>query len=394
MSPQYDPTSFYDFLQGEGRRIESAFRELEQLQGEFQGAFTRFKTEHDKTLGALGDQVASVAADALPRDLGAAIEARVPVERQAIVERLQALDQKELPERQKRADDLLRRVQQDETERRTQNPKLNEREEALKADLANGQNQLAELNAQVAGRAKGLGFIFNAGKIRTLDGERERVIGGLQALNSQLAKVREEWKDLRERTSKEEADWKTQWQSTIQQIGQLRQERDHLAQNTDAVARQRAITFVLDNLQVPPAASDAPLGTGLKQMVELNIQTDQFQAALGSVAGILGVMNGVNEGLKRIGESVKAIVAEQERHSQFLRPPRIEIPDRAAGFGRVWDEIAAKAKDEKAVAAHPADFAAAMKPLLDERLTKECITDYFNSLAGGLQAATRKWSGQ
>ncbi len=390
MSPQYDAASFYNFLAGESKRIAGAFREVEQLQAEFQGAYTRFKTDHDKTLAALGEQVLAIDTDQLPPTVRAQIDARVPVERQTIAERLQVLDKSLLPDYQKKADDLLQRVQKDETERRSQNPKLNEREEALKAEGANWQKQLNDLNTQVGDRARGLGFIFNAGKIHALDGERQRAIGRLEVINSQLAKVREEWKDLRERTTKEEADWKTQWQTTMQQMGKLRQERDYLAQNVDTVARQRAVTFVLDNIKTP--ISDSALQASVNRMVDLNIQTDDFQAALGSVAGILGVMKGVDEGLKRIGESVKAIIAEQERNSQFLRPPKIEISDRAAAFSRVWDEIAAKAKDEKAVAAHPADFVAAMKPILEERLTKDRITDYFNSLGNGLQAAGRGWS--
>jgi hypothetical protein len=176
-------------------------------------------------------------------------------------------------------------------------------------------------------------------------------------------------------------------------LAQLQQEHDLLAQNAEALARRRASLFVLDNLKTPASAAESALDAQLKQMIGLNIQTDDFQTALGSVAGILGILKGVDEGLRRLRESANALIAEQQRHSAYLPALHIELSDGVLAFGAAWDDLIAKTKDEKTFAAHPTDFSAAMKPFLDERLTNAQITGFFNALGQAIQAATAGWRG-
>ncbi len=402
MSRPYTAAAFRDFLQAERNRAANAFQAMEHIQADYQGVYTRFRADHDKTLAALADRVQALSPDALPQELQAAIQARVPDECKAIEKRIADLD-KELPRVQKEMDELLAENQQKIAELRRLNPQLNEREERLKADLASVQKQLDDLNRQVSEQASGLGFILHVWKIHEMDRQRYRVLGRVESLSSELHTVRQEWKDKHESAEKEQADSKSGWQKLQVRAGELGQERDELARTSDVLARQRAINFVLDNLKTAVAASggvnpsggvhpkDPALDSGLKQMIALNIQTDDFQSALGSIAGILGIMQGMDEGLKRLGESAAAIINEQQRHSAYLSPLNVELDDGVLAFGNVWDELAAKAKDEKAFATHPADFAAATKPFLDERLTNDKIGAYFNALGQALQRATAQW---
>jgi hypothetical protein len=215
----------------------------------------------------------------------------------------------------------------------------------------------------------------------------------METLDHELGKVRKEWQDLSDLAHKNEADWKAQWQQKVAQLGELRQEHDHLVQNGDVLARHRAIFFVVDNLKEPAVGAPQALDGALKPMIELNIQTDSFQAALGSVAGILGIAKGVNEGLNRLSASVKALVDEQTRNSAFLPALNVSLTDDVLAFGSVWDDLAAKAKDEKALAQHPMDFVAASKPFLAERLTKEHIAAFFDALGKALTQTTAGWKG-
>jgi hypothetical protein len=202
--------------------------------------------------------------------------------------------------------------------------------------------------------------------------------------------VRQEWKDLSTNTAKNEADWRAQWQQKTTQLSQVQQQHDYLEQNTVAEAQHRATVYVIDNLKSLPASGDATL---LQPMIDLNIQTDDFQAALGSVAGILGILKGVDEGLKRLGESVQALIAEQQRHSEFLPSLNIALDDQVTAFGQTWDDLIAKSKDEKTLATHPVDFVTAMKPFLEKRLTQEHIAAFFNALGEALKHATASWRG-
>jgi hypothetical protein len=379
-----------DWLATERARIANAFREVEQVQVEYQGAYTRFKAEHDTTLLALVDQV-EAQADALDAALRGPVDARVPIEREAIVKRIADLDQNEIPPLQKQCDNLVQHAQAETATLRQMNPKLNDREEGLKQELATWQKQLDGLNAQVRTLSKGLGFITHAWQVHALDRERFRVAGRLDALTEELNKVRGQWQELHATADKEQAALKAQWQTAMVQLGKLEQERDYLAQDTDGVAKHRAILFVLDTLKTPTPVAQPALNAGLQHMIELNCATDDFETALGSIAGILGIAKGVDEGLARLGESVKALIDEQARHRDYLKPLRLQLPDNVLTFGAAWDDLAAKSQDEKKRADHPANFVAAMKPFLDERLTQEHITGFFNGLGAAIQQATRDW---
>ncbi len=370
--------------------IASAFREVEQIQSEYQGSYTRLSAEHDQTLGALAGQIEAMS-DPLDPALKQKLDAQTPVERAAIQKRLADLEGQEIPQTQKQADDLLKKGQDELAALRDLNKELNDREENLKKQLADGQAQLDNLNGQVKTLGHGLGFILHLGQIHALDRERFKVVGRMEGLTGDLEKVREQWKNLHDDTEKNQAGLKLQWQAAITQLGQLREEHDYLTADPDSIARHRALVLILDSLKTQLHVAPPQLDVNLEKMVELNCETDDFQAALGSVAGILGIAKGMDEGLARFGESVKALIDEQDRNSEFLKPLQIMLPDGAAALPATWDDLAAKAKDEKQLADHPADFVSAMKPFLDDRLTPDHITAFFNGLGAALQQATQTW---
>jgi hypothetical protein len=376
------------FLSNQRRRIAAAFTEIEQVQVEYQGAYTRFKADHDKTLRALTGQIES-RADGTGRALQPLIEARLPQEQQGILQQIADFE-KQSAQLQARTDELLALNQKAAANLRETNPKLNEREETLKADVARQQQALVDLNAQINQLGKGLGFVLHAAKIHALDRERLQILGRLQQLEEELRKVRQDWRDLSADAAKSEAGWQAQWRQQTAQLSQVRQQRDYLEHNTATEAQHRATVVVLDNLKTLPAGGDASM---LQPMIDLNIQTDNFQAALGSVASILGLLKGVDEGLKRLDESVQALIAEQQRHSAFLPRLSVTLDDQVTTFGQTWDDLIAKSKDEKTLATHPADFVTAMQPFLEQRLTQDRIAAFFNALGKALNAATADWRG-
>ncbi|MDP3047211.1 MAG: hypothetical protein Q8O07_07010, partial [Chloroflexota bacterium] len=178
------------------------------------------------------------------------------------------------------------------------------------------------------------------------------------------------------------------WQAMMVEVGRLKAERDVLTADPDAQARRRAALYVLDNLKSLPGAEP-----DLQKMVDLNIQTDDFQVALGAVAGLMGTISGIRQGLERFGASVSALIEEQSRNSQYLPDLKLDVPKDVAAFDRQWDELIVCVRDEQALANHPADFVRATRPFVDERLTKERITSYFDALGEALKAATAGWKG-
>ncbi len=381
MSPAFSTIKLYDFLGNERKRIANAFNEVEEIQKDYQGAYTKFKIDHDKTLRELGAQLDLAALDPEWRKQ---IDQRMPVEKTWVADRLAELN-RNIAQAVELADGLIAKSKKEQADLRALNPKSNDQEEKLKTQLERWKNTLDQLNAQVAQLAGGFGFVSNTFKIQELDRERNRVVGRLEEIEKQLAKVRKDWQDLHAMADKNVGNWREEWQKATTRVATLKQERDYLAANPDTVARQRAVNHVFDNLKTPTS------NAALAPMVALNHATDDYQAALGSIAGILGVMKGVDEGLGRFSNSVKALLDEQNRNSQYLAPRNINVPDAVIAFGKTWDDLAAKAKDEKAYHEHPKDFVVAMKPFLETQLTTPQIKNYFDTLGAGLKQATGGW---
>jgi hypothetical protein len=201
-------------------------------------------------------------------------------------------------------------------------------------------------------------------------------------------KVRKEWQEKHDASAASQAQEQAAWQGMMVEVGRLKAERDGLTADPEAQVRRRALLYVLDNLKSLPGADPE-----LQKMAALNIQTDDFQSALGAVAGLMGTVNGVRQGLQGLAASVAALIDEQTRNSQYLPELKLDVPEEAAAFDRQWDELIACVRDEKVLAQHPTDFVRATRPFAEERLTKERIGAYFDALGGALKSATAGWKG-
>jgi hypothetical protein len=374
---------FLGYLNAQGGKLQQAYDEIGHVQREYQGRYVTFRADHDRTLESLVD----TRAGALPDPLPAEVEARLPAERQAMAQRVDELN-KQIAARQGEADARIAAVQAGMAAIRAVNPQLDQREEQLKAKIAFRTQTLHDLNAQVSKLAAGLGFVLHFGKIHGLDNDRHRLVGQLETLNADLVKVRTEWKEKHEAFEAGRAQEQAAWQGMMVEVGRLKAERDDLTVDPEAQARRRATVYIVDNLKSLPGADP-----DWQKMVDLNIQTGDFQAALGAVAGLMGTVSGIREGLERLGASVSALIEEQSRNSQYLPELKLDLPDDAAAFDRQWDELIACVRDETALAGHPTDFVRATRWFVDERLTKERITGYFDALGEALKAATAGWKG-
>jgi hypothetical protein len=391
MSRVFSTSQFQGFLEGERARIATAYREVEELQCLYQGRYVAEKAHHDGALSALADRLGQAAPEDLGTTLCAQAEARREVEQAAIAERAAELEKK-IPELQNEADGLLIKVQQEVARMRDLNPKLNQQEERTKADIAAGQQELDDLNKRISARAARLGFITHGAEIHQLDRDRYKVVGRLDALQKSLEMVRRWWKEAADAASQSETGLLSEWRDAVAQLGDLRQEQQYVAQNARSLAWRRTLIFVFENLgEVPP---DAPpdLSAALAQIVDLNRRTGAFQEALGSVAGVLGLAKGMDQGLQRFVDSVKTLKREETQQSEYLSPLRIELTEEALHFGAVWDALAAAGSDEKTLAEHPADFVAKATPYVERCLSQAQIAGFFDALGKALKLATAAWS--
>ncbi len=381
-----------DYLDRQKEEIQKLIDELDEVQVAFNAQFDQFKARHDAALDRLTGQVYD-GLDAISHQLRAAIEQQLAREREKIDERRRKVREEYLPQRQKAADDLLHRGQAEIARLRYLNPRLDQQEEEIKAQQAALEAQLAEQNDTIRQKSRGLGVVINFPSIFKADRQRQRIIGKLETTHDSLRTVRQKWETKRSETEQHQVELQEQWQLESIAVARLQSELDQLDDETqrEALAMRRAIRHVLDALKTPSPSSDSELEAGLEEMVELNIQTDAYHEGLASVGGVIGLARGIQSGLDAIAKSVEGLQREQQMHSAYLKPLDFELPARVEAFHHQWPELARRFVDEKTIGDNPADFSAAVEPLLAQDLAEARIEAMFDDLGAMIKRATARW---
>ncbi len=383
-----------DFLKDKIREIEAVEREVEEIQTSFNSAYQEFKDNHDATLNELSRRIAEQPELAGP-ELWAKIEERLPEEQRLIEERRAKLRDELIPAAQEAADGLLAEAQKEQRRLRELNPELDKEEESLKKQKAAWQKELAELNAEVARRSRGLGFLFHFISIAGLDRRRQRVIGKLEALEPQLRLVREKWEKARQEYAEAQENLQQQWREASLKVARLREELAYLDDEAsrEALALRRAAFHTIDALKTPVSGVAAEVAGDVERMIELNIQTDDYQESLGKVAGFIALLGGVRRGMENVRRSVQSLIREQNMHSTYLPKLKVFLADTVQQFHEQWAGLGQQLRDEAKVAAHPRDFIVFSDGLMATDLSSETIEAMFQSLGGSLQQATVRWKG-
>ena len=394
MSPSMALDQLDQFLNEARLKIEQVEQELDHVQVQFVSAYQPNKTAHDATLNDLSARVAPDL-NVLPPSVRQAVDQRVAVERDTLEKRRQDLTSRIVPEAQRIADDLLARAQETTEEVRTLNPRLNEREEDLKARRAQMESDLAKLNEQIRQLSGCLTAVFNFFKVSRLDRERHKLLGSMEENAQALRDVREEWAKASQDYTTKETDLQQQWTRANVDAARAREELAQLSDDDrrNALALQRAVFYVLDNWKTTLPSGGSALTDEINKMVQLNIQTDAYQQGLGEVAGLIALLKGVGQGMQNVKESVAALINEQKMHADYLAPISVDVGDKVVQFHQQWDDLGAKVKDEKALGQDPAEFSALFTGEVQGPLAEDNIKRMFDSLSASLQAATKGWKG-
>lgn len=373
-------------------KIGEARREVEEVQVGFNSRYVEWKAQHDATLERLVQAVLDRYAEVGPA-LQERVAKRLVEEQAAIAERQEELDVLLIPDLQERADRALAEGQQAVAELRSANPQYDQREENLKAQRAELEAELEQINQQIRKLSGCFVVVFNFFKIGKLDRQRQRVVGRLQQIQQEIGQLREQWNQLRRDGSAEQAVLQEQWQKLTLEQAELQAERDFLAEerNRNELALKRSVRYVIDSLTEIIPCPVVEIKSDLDQMVELNVVTDDYEAGLASVVSVLALLDGVSEGMKRFGESVAGLLAEERMHSAYLPRLAVVVPDQVLAFHNQWEGLARRVRDEGQLAEHPGQFVQAVQPSIEGDLNEASITVMFEGLGQALTAATKAW---
>ena len=382
------------FLNEARQKVDDVARELGEVQVQFVSAHQVNKTMHDATLNDLSLR-ATHDLNALPADVRRAIDERLKVERKTLDERRLELLSQVVPKAGQIADDLLARAQQETENLRALNPRLNAQEETLKANYAKLEAELKQLNAEIKRLSGCLTGFFNFFKINELDRKRHKLLGQMEETARALKTVREEWAKVKTEYTSQETQLEQQWRQASVDAARAREELDQLQDDDkrEKLVLQRAIFHVFDNWKTPLPAGGSPLADEINQMVHLNIETDNYGEGLGKVAGLIALLGGISQGLQSVGQSVQALIQEQQMHSQYLKSVDVSVGDDVIQFHKQWDDLRSKVKDEKALGQHPTQFSELFDAEIKGPLSEAGIKSMFDALSQSLTSATKGWKG-
>ena len=382
----------HGYILGKVGQIQTVSEEMKEIQVGFNSKYVEWKAEHDATLERLVEVVLARMKEVGP-DLKGRIEERVVEERRIVDERCQELRDTLIPQVQTEADDLVKEGRTVVEFVREENPRLDEREEQLKTKWAKLEGELTVLNERIRKLSGCLGVVFNFLKINKLDRQRQRVIGQMYEVRSQLRDVRQEWQETRQVADDEEDRLQSRWQELTREIAQMQGELDYLeeASNRENLALKRAVRHVIDNLKESIPCPAADIKAELDGMVTLNIQTDDTQKGLGAASGLIALLDGIVEGMNRFAQSVAGLVQEQQMHSAYLKRLDVDVPDDVEAFHTQWEGLAQKVRDDGRLCENPAEFLDVVLPEFEDKLSEAAIKGTFESLGGALTAATSQW---
>jgi len=377
---------FYRYIRENRKRIADVYREIEEVQYQFNSLYEQQAVERQSLIVTYAPLLQD--AEDLSGEMTSLLSEQEQLARTAIEEEIAKLEP-EIAVKRSSGDDLVQEAQRRVADLRKQNPILDRQEEALKARHATLQSEVEQLDAEIKELNRfPIGWLTNAIKLRRLRKQRLGVFRNAGAVGKGVRTVRKKWQAKKKVLQDQQADLRNRWQALSVEVSQLQSRLDHLTANIDQQTKQNAAQRLLNDLQ------ELPTGAGswkprLDPLVELNRNEAIYRTGLRTVSEILGLLNGLGEGLDRFIRSVGTVYEEQRRYK--LSPLKVRVPTAVTSFHDVWPEFQSKVKDEKYLGTHPLEFSQRVQDFTRERLSEKAIKRMFKDMGDALTKATKAW---
>lgn len=381
-------SDFYRYLTDKGAEVQACYKEVEEvrvrLEAAFKQALAAWQEKYSYCLPRLAAQ-----RHEMPPAFAQLLD-RIEAEERARIEKEIADLEAEVRVKRAQMDELVAQAQGATDVLRRTNPRLNEEEEQLKAQVARLEDEYAELYEQIERLDTfPLGWLINAFKIAGLK-RRQRAIKQEQARNlAALRRVRQEWADNLQKAGEEQAKWRADWEQLSIRASEAQARRDHLVANLNALAAQAGLQRVLDEMVEPPADVSGDLGAALKELAERNRVRKAYEEGLRAVSEASGLTKGVATGMERFRQSVGKVVAEQRRYN--LKNVDVRLPQSVVALNESWNELRNQVKDDHYLGARPLEFSRIVSDVRQKRLTDANIQLLFEQMGQALNKATEQW---
>lgn len=381
MGTKMSLAEFYKYARQNRKRMSDIYREIEEIQYQFNDLYSTQMQERDKLIAAHVPLLLEAPGD-LPLELRHLLEKQEKTELQALMEEITKLEG-ETEDKRRQADSLIKQAQDQTAYVRGQNPILDQQEEELKARQASIESDLAKVDAEID--QLGLLKFFER---RRLGKERAQLAENLESVKAGIRAVREKWQADKRQMQEAQTGLQSQWQAVSVETAQLQARLDYLSANRNALSNRNAAQRLLENLKELPVA-DGPWEDRLRPLVELGQNQRSYETGLTSVAEILGLLKGLGEGMDRFIRSVGTVYEEQRRYK--LPSLTLNLSDAVTSFHSIWPDFQAKVKDEKYLGTHPLEFNRRIQIIVQERINEDAIQKMFDEMGAALTRATKAW---
>lgn len=381
MGTKMSLAEFYKYARQNRKRMSDIYREIEEIQYQFNDLYSTQMQERDKLIAAHVPLLLEAPGD-LPLELRHLLEKQEKTELQALMEEITKLEG-ETEDKRRQADSLIKQAQDQTAYVRGQNPILDQQEEELKARQASIESDLAKVDAEID--QLGLLKFFER---RRLGKERAQLAENRESVKAGIRAVREKWQADKRQMQEAQTGLQSQWQALSVETAQLQARLDYLSANRNALSKRNAAQRLLENLKELPVA-DGPWEDRLRPLVELGQNQRSYETGLTSVAEILGLLKGLGEGMDRFIRSVGTVYEEQRRYK--LPSLTLNLSDAVTSFHSIWPDFQAKVKDEKYLGTHPLEFNRRIQIIVQERINEDAIQKMFDEMGAALTRATKAW---
>lgn len=268
-----------------------------------------------------------------------------------------------------------------------ENPELDAKEEALKADILKTAQECKLLEKQLA-KFDGIRGWFTGGSAATLRKTFNEKMTRLESLNKQINSLRKDWAQKLTDTDKAENDERTKWIALQKDISTSSMELANIEKNYDALSFQNAIT-ALTKCEVIEGFSPECTSI-LKKIKELRTSKEELVQGLVEISGTLATLKGINDGYAAFAKSVANLKHEQDTYSSLARL-NFDIDDAVVTYNSSFTDIIPLIKDEKKMAENPKVYSESVKTKLSQSLVDKNIELMFDSLGKSITVATKAW---
>jgi chromosome segregation ATPase len=378
---------FDRYLEEHRDEHRACYRQVQQVEEQIQERFDQVLEAWQETFGYCYPQLMSRRSE-MPADFQALIDRIEGEERARIKGEIEDLD-REVQEGQAQMDRYLQEAQAATQSLRRTNPAINNREERLKAQMVEFQDEYAQAYEELEELDTSLtGWFKNFGRIRRLKKVQRMAKRQQEETLTRLRNVRQEWLERVEKTSDTQSELRQQWQALGVRVAEAKGRRNRLQANFDTLAEEAAIRRTLEELDQAPALDDE-LGERLREMVRRNRIRAAYETALRQTSELRGRLGGLGDGLERFHKSIRSVRREQQRYN--LARVEVNLPPLVGQMNSVWQELYQKIRDEQEMVANPRELAEIATYYNENRLTDDQIKTFFEEMGEALNRATSRW---